>query len=281
MAWLRINIDIWVFIKVKIPLRSLNQYLRRFWNTLRKHLSTLVELIGKLGACTSSWLTSSWAHQSLIWVLAMTVEVWLLHWGTVLEYFWFSLEVQSIELLSNGRQVLGLNYIVARVLMWERFEDWSQCLWHGDHLCSRFLGLVPMARLRWARIWVVVVNQWRADSNIALSWQQLLIAIDVFVFLIDRFLIIDLLDEPELDLLSHVRAVRTVLLSEVIAAWSFALCHHVLGVCCLATISRTRWLSHLAAQTVRRVAELIRRSLWRDHWTYLGTVLEHFGWYFY
>ena len=75
-------------------------------------------------------------------------------------------------------------------------------------------------------------------------------------------------------MVAHLRRVRDVLLTEIIATWSFALGEDVLGLS-FAAISWARALSYLTAQAVGWVAKLVGWSLRRDHWSYLRCVLKH------
>ena len=156
MDWLWMNIDILIIIEVEISLSSLYQYLGRFWNTLRKHLGSLVELIGNEWVSTAPWAS----HCCLLLVLAMAVEIGsLLRW-TVLEDFWVSLIVQHVKLLSHLLKILRLLEATGIVLVFVRegFKYGCKRLRFWNHLRPRLLGSVYVTRVRGARIRVIVVD---------------------------------------------------------------------------------------------------------------------------
>jgi hypothetical protein len=187
---------------------------------LRKHLGSLIKLIGQMAVSTSARAQTSR-------LLVLIVEIRLSKTVSRLN-FWSALIIQFIELTSELLKILRLYdkirsiWSIALIL-----ENWSQGLRLWDHLSSGLL--VDCARFTVLEL-IIVVNEWRANTNIAFSWHKLFIIIIVRVTLVISFLIIDFLNQAQLNMVSSLRAFWGILISEISAGYSLALGHNILSL---------------------------------------------------
>lgn len=140
MKWLRMNI-IYLFIRqIKVSLCALNQHLWRLRYALRKHLSSLVELVGNHRVRTIS--RARYVLLLLIIIVIVAIEIGLLLVGRTIEEclpMTESLVVQLIKMLAKSKYVLRLlrNNVLALAIL--RIENRGQLLGHWDGLGSRLL----------------------------------------------------------------------------------------------------------------------------------------------
>lgn len=162
-------------------------------------------------------------------------------------------------------------------LAWHALENWDERLSSWNHLSSRFLGGVYIFRYSLV-ILAVIVNEWGSKTDIAFLWSgSLTIVLKVALF-VDVLVVIDLLDQLELDSVPNLIGLIVLSPILVIAIVPFHLLTvlHLVNFSLLA-ISGAWALSQLAAEAIRRVAELIRRSLRRNVMAELRCFLLHVG----
>lgn len=144
LVWMNI-VALCQIIKVEVPLRSLNEYLRGFRHTLWKHLGSLVELVGQMaiGAATRT-------RRDLL-LLLLSVKIWRVYRGRLTP----RLPVVVLVLVR-----IGLVLVVKQLLVLLRLDQditvpadhglslelGSQGLRGWHHLRSSFLGRVHLVR---------------------------------------------------------------------------------------------------------------------------------------
>lgn len=175
-----------------------------------------------------------------------------------------------IEILSHGKDVLRL--IAKHTLAFSHLliKNRGKLLGHWNNLSPCFLAMdMSHVGLRANTLRVIVINEGWSHTDVALSGNNTRVVISFRIFIIvDEFLIIDLLNEPQLDLLSDLGALFWgAFLIEVITAWSFPFGKSMLLIC-LRTISWAWALSQLTTKAIRWVAKLVSGGLWWDHETY-------------
>ena len=143
----------------------------------------------------------------------------------VIELFWMTLIIVAVRLLLMRLElnILRLDHVIA-ILLRKSLKDWCECLWLWHHLSPCLLCGESMSRF-WVWVGIIVIYKWSSDTNCTLSWDQLCITliIEIVNLLIGvDFLIIDLFNELQLDVVTHLRALWGVVVSEVVATWSLS-----------------------------------------------------------
>lgn len=153
----------------------------------------------------------------------------------------------------------------AEALAGQGLEDWSKSLGSWNHLCSSFFSGVHILSICHV-ILAVVVDEGGAEANIAFLWCGCLAIIVKITICVNVFVIVDLLNELQLNTMSRRRTLWILWPILVVASCSFEI-RFILNSLDLSftAVSGAGTLSHLTAETVRWVTELVWWSLWGNH----------------
>lgn len=231
--------------------------LRTWLIALGEALDALIELVGldRVSAVP-------WTGDFLILVV-LTIEIHLLCQILVLlirirvDLIAQPLEVQAID-------ILGLLNDLTLVLAGQSLEDGGECLRSWHHLRPGLFGGVHIVGVCLV-VLAVVVDQRRAEADIALLGSRCLAIIVEIAFSVDGLVIVDFLDELELDPgpLMRVFWVLRPILVVAIVSFDLRIVLNFLDLS-LTAVSGAGALSHLAAQTVRGITVEVRWSLRGD-----------------